>query len=75
MSAIADDAQVAHGSHGLEETNSDGWYVPLFVTEADAQAMLASYDPDNQYSPSAADSRAIARVFLDALKAAVEASS
>ena len=72
MSAIADTSQIAYGAHGLEETNSDGWYVPLFVTEADAQAMLASYDPDNQYSPSAADARAIVRVFLDALKAASE---
>ena len=75
MSAIADTSQIAYGSESLEETNSDGWWIPLFVTEADAQAMLAAYDPDNQYSPSAADSRAIARVFLDALKAAVEASS
>ena len=74
MSAIADTSQIKQGSEGLEETNSDGWWIPLFVTEADAQAMLAAYDPSNQYSPSAADARAIARVFLDALKSASESS-
>ena len=73
MSVIADTSQVKYGSEGLEDTNSDGWWIPLFVTQADAQVLLAAYDPSNQYSPSAADARAIARVFLDALKAASEA--
>lgn len=70
MSVIADTSQSKYGSEGLEETNSDGWWIPLFATEADAQALLAAYDPSNQYSPSATEAREIARVFLDALKAA-----
>ena len=73
MSVIADTSHIKYGSQGLEETNSDGWWIPLFVTQADAQVLLAAYDPSNRYTPSAADARAIARVFLTALKAASEA--
>tara|TARA_R100001163_G_C5063912_1_gene201316 strand:- start:356 stop:577 length:222 start_codon:yes stop_codon:yes gene_type:complete len=70
MSVIADNLSVKYGCEGLEPTNSDGWWIPLFVIDAEAQALLDGYDPANQYSPSAAESRAIARAFLDALLAA-----
>ena len=70
MSVIADNSQVSYGCEGLEPTNHDGWWIPLFVTKAEAEALLAGYDPANRYSPSADESREIARVFLDALKAA-----
>tara|TARA_A100001515_G_C4545054_1_gene201521 strand:- start:50 stop:271 length:222 start_codon:yes stop_codon:yes gene_type:complete len=70
MSVIADNLSVKYGCEGLEPTNSDGWLIPLFVTAAEAQTLLAGYDPANKYSPSADESREIARVFLDALKAA-----
>ena len=70
MSVIADNLSVKYGCEGLEPTNSDGWWIPLFVTAAEAQTLLAGYDPANKYSPNADESREIARVFLDALKAA-----
>jgi|TARA_R100000455_G_C6271847_1_gene128298 hypothetical protein len=70
MSAVADTTQIESGSFGLTEDGSDGWWIPLFVTDAEAQTLLDGYDPANQYSPSAAESRDIARVFLDALLAA-----
>lgn len=44
-----------------------GVLVPIVVPAADVTALLAAYDPSNQYSPSAADARALARVLLDAL--------
>jgi hypothetical protein len=49
--------------------NESGWVVPLFITDDEIAALLAEYDPDNQYSPSADTSRKLARSILDALKA------
>ena len=57
------------GSFGYGD-NESGWVVPLFISDDEIAALLAQYDPSNQYSPSADESREIARVFLDALKAA-----
>ena len=45
-----------------------GVVIPVVVPQSEITALLAAYDDTNQYSPSAADSRAIARVVLDALK-------
>ena len=45
-----------------------GVVVPIIIPEEDIAGVLGSYDSTNQYSPSAADSRVIARLFLDALK-------
>jgi len=51
----------------------DGRRMVVLVLDADeAAAALASYDPTSSTSPSAADSRRIARAVLDALKAAEE---
>ena len=50
----------------------EGWSVPLVIDIEEAVRLIEEYDPDDKYSPSAADSREIARVFLDALKAAIE---
>ena len=58
-----------------EETIADDdgtrtvYTVPMYVPVTEAAALLADYDPSNQYSPSAAESRALARVMLDALSA------
>ena len=55
----------------LDQNGNDvsvsGVTLPVLVPEADIPALLAGYDPANQYSPSAAESRALARVLLDAL--------
>ena len=64
----ADESQIIFGSiDGVE-----GWSVPLVIDLLEAIALVEAYDPSNQYSPDAATSRAIARVFLDALKATME---
>ena len=47
------------------------YVVPVYVPIEEAPALLADYDPSNQYSPPAAESRSLARVVLDALSASV----
>ena len=63
-----DDSQILFGY--IDDI--EGWSVPLVIDIAEAVRLIEEYDPSNQYSPSAADSREIARVFLDALKKAME---
>ncbi len=46
--------------------------VPVHIPADQADLWLAAYDSNNQYSPTAADSRVIARAVLGALKKAVE---
>ena len=41
--------------------------IPVLIPSGEVSAWLAAYDPENAYSPSAGDSRTIARVVLDAL--------
>ncbi len=41
--------------------------IPVAVPVSEVEAELAEYDALNQYSPSASDSREIARVVLDEL--------
>jgi hypothetical protein len=55
------------------EFTTEGFVIPVMVPLADIGSLLAAYDPSNEYSPSAGDSRAIARVVMDALKAHTEA--
>ena len=55
-----------------QEFTTEGFLIPLMVPLADIGSLLAAYDAANQYSPNAEDSRKIARVVMDALKAAVE---
>ena len=50
----------------------DGCKITLVVPESEIQMLLSSYDQASATSPSAADSRAIARIILDALKKVVE---
>lgn len=45
-----------------------GVVIPIVVSDAEVGPLLAGYDPANPASPSAADSRVIARVVLDALQ-------
>ena len=46
----------------------EGTIIPVIVPDSDRSDWLASYDPAEQYSPSAADSRIIARAVLDSLR-------
>ena len=64
----SDDSQIVFGT--IDDI--DGWSVPIVISLDEAVALIEAYDPANQYSPDAATSREIARVFLDALKAAME---
>lgn len=64
----ADETQILFGS--IDDI--DGWTIPLVISIDEAVALIQAYDPDNQFSPPAAESREIARVFLDALKKAME---
>lgn len=52
------------------EIDVEGIIIPVIVPDSDRSDWLALYDPDEQYSPSAADSRVIARAVLDSLKKA-----
>jgi hypothetical protein len=42
--------------------------IPVLLPDSDRADWLAAYDPSNQYSPNATDSRIIARAVLDALR-------
>ena len=64
----ADDSQIWQGD--LDE--DEGITVPIFITSDEVEQLLAQYQPGNQFSPPAGESREIARVLLDALKAFVE---
>jgi len=64
----ADNSQIWEG----DLDDDSGVSVPIFISIDEALLLLADYDPEDKYSPSAAESREIARVFLDALKAFLE---
>ena len=58
---------------GAQDTDGTDFFVDctriaVVVPASEVGAWLAAYDPTNQYSPSAGDSRVIARAVLDALK-------
>lgn len=64
MALIIDSGQVR------EEMVNDveGVVIPVIVPLKEIEALLAAYNPDENYSPSAGDSREIARLLLDALR-------
>lgn len=51
---------------------TDGFVIPVIVPASEIGEWLAAYDPTSSTSPSAADSRKIARVVMDALKRKTE---
>ena len=55
---------------GDVEGQHEGSTITIVIPADQQSAWLAAYDPSNQYSPSAADSRVIARAVLDELKRA-----
>jgi hypothetical protein len=68
---------VVAASIGTTDTDGTPWdngvfVIPVCIPLDQTGPWLAAYDPDNDYSPSAADSRIIARAVLDALKKAAE---
>ena len=65
----ADESQMQQGCWGYGDDNPEGIVTPLFISDDEVDALLAEYDPDNQYSPSATVSRDLARAILDALRA------
>ena len=50
------------------ELVTTGLVIPVIIPEDSIEAWLELFDSTNQYSPSAADSRTIARAVLNALK-------
>lgn len=46
----------------------DGLVIPMVIAQSEIAGLLAEYDPSASASPSAADSRVIARVLMDALR-------
>ncbi len=72
MHVRVDYSQVQKSSVASSDTDGsgftdDGYTVPIFVPLSEVQDLLASYDADTGSSPSAQDSRMLARVVLDAL--------
>tara|TARA_R110000772_G_scaffold14212_6_gene41298 strand:- start:3765 stop:4010 length:246 start_codon:yes stop_codon:yes gene_type:complete len=56
------------------EINVEGFVIPTVIPLSEVGPWLALYDPTSGTSPSAANSRIIARAVLDALIAAAEAT-
>jgi len=64
-------------SVGTMDTDDSPWedevfVIPVCIPLSEVGPWLAAYDQSNAYSPSAADSRILARAVLDALKRAAE---
>ncbi len=51
--------------------DSLGYTIQIVIPVTEVDAWLQLYQPTNQYSPSATDSRKIARIVLDALASIV----
>ena len=78
MHMNVDYSQVVEGTISTEDTNGTNIseeciVIPVLVPLSEVGDWLAAYDPTSLTSPSAADSRKIARVVLDALKKYTEA--
>lgn len=79
MPAVAvDQSQVVYEEVSSEDTDGSAietpaYVVPVVIPLADFPEWEAVYDPASGSSPSAANSRIIARAVLDAMKAAAEA--
>ena len=63
MAKLADISQMQFVSVNGQE----GWSVPIIISEEELQILLDAYDESNHLSPSAAKSRELARLILDAL--------
>jgi hypothetical protein len=70
---VADQDQIvpavitATDEHG-DQFDLDGLVMPIVIGQSEIAVLLAEYDPAVSASPSAADSRVIARVVMDALR-------
>lgn len=64
------DADIFRGSVTIEDLGEvqPATVITVIVPDSDRADWLASYDPANDYSPNASDSRIIARAVLDALR-------
>jgi hypothetical protein len=76
-SVKVDQQQVAFENLQCEDTDGTSvdtlcFVIPVIVPIDQFPAWDSAYDSTNQYSPSATDSRIIARAVLDALKKAAE---
>jgi hypothetical protein len=77
MGVLVDYAQITDSTVGASDTDGSpfvesGYTIPVFIPDSEVAGLLSSYDPSNQFSPAAADSRVLARVVLDALKKITE---
>lgn len=61
-----------YDTDGTPHDMHDTFTIPVCIPVEAVGPWLAAYDPSNDYSPSAADSRILARAVLDALKKAAE---
>jgi len=78
MHMNVDYSQVVEINISTEDTDGssiseEAIVIPVLVPLSEVGDWLAAYDPTSSTSPSAADSRKIARVVLDALKKYTEA--
>jgi len=76
--AHIDQSQVRFESVSCEDTDGSpvetmAFIVPVIIPLDQIPAWETAYDPSSSTSPSAANSRIIARAVLDAFKAAAEA--
>jgi hypothetical protein len=55
-------------SEVAEGVYDDAWTVTITFTEGEVFALLAAYQPSSSTSPSAGDSRVIARTVAEALR-------
>jgi hypothetical protein len=71
---INDSFAVSISSQDTDGNDFDiaGYKITFVISDSDAGLKLASYDPTDNYSPSAAESRVIARLIMDALKKIIE---
>ena len=67
--AAVDAGHVATVDTDGSEIDAPATLIPVILPDSDRAAWLAAYDPSEAYSPSAADSRQIARAVLEALRA------
>ncbi len=63
-------------TNGENQSTLEGAYIiPVIVTSAEAESLLAQYDPNSGTSPLVAVARPLARLILDALLRATSEES